>query len=202
MVAEVQRFAPGAFYWETFSEEIKTDLCCAGWHDDDSVALIDPVPLSMKALHDVCGRASNAGVLLTNANHERGAAWYHEKLMLPIYAHVSLKAELDKKVTSYFEDGETLLNCLRAIHLPGSSPTETAFYTEKNGGIVFIGDALVNLPSMGGFTFLPDKYSKDPQQSRESLRKLLNLEFQMMTFAHGQPITRDGRARLAALLEH
>ncbi len=199
-IAEVQKFAPGAFYWETFSVEIKTDLSCAGLRDEEEAVLIDPVSLTMNALNTVVGRADRAAVLLTNGNHERGSSWYHTRLHLEVWAHRDAAPELNQKPVRTFGDGDVLTAGLRAIHIPGAAAGETAFYTPKNGGIVFMGDALVNMEALGGLAFLPDKYCKDPQQSRQSLRKLLDLDFAMMTFAHGKPIVENAKARVAKLL--
>lgn len=199
-VAEVHRLVQGAFYWETFSEEIKTDLSCAGWRDTEEAVLIDPVPLTMNALDWVVARADRVAVLLTNGNHERGAAWFHQRFHLPVWAHKDAAPELKKIKVQTFADGDTLMAGVRAIHIPGAAAGETAFYTEKHGGIVFMGDALVNMESLGGLSFLPDKYCKDPAQSRQSLQKLLALEFEMMTFAHGKPIVKGAKEQVAKLL--
>jgi glyoxylase-like metal-dependent hydrolase (beta-lactamase superfamily II) len=199
-IAEVQRFAPGAYYWETYSPEIKTDLSCAGWRDEEEAVLIDPMPLTMNALDIVVARVGRAAVLLTNGNHARGSSWYHQRLHLEVWAHRDAVPELKQEKVRTFADGDMLMAGLRAIHLPGSAAGETGFYTPENGGIVFMGDALVNMESLGGLAFLPDKYSKDPQQSRQSLRKLLDLNFEMMTFAHGKPIVRGAKEQVAKLL--
>lgn len=199
-VAEVHRFAPGAFYWETYSEEIKADLSCAGWRDEEEAVLIDPVPMTMNALDWVVARADRAVVLLTNGNHERGSSWFHQRFHLPVWAHGDAVPELKHKKVRVFSDGDTLPAGVKAICIPGSAPGETAFYTPKHGGIVFMGDALVNMESLGGLTFLPDKYCKDPELSRKSLRRLLDLDFEMMTFAHGKPIVRGAKERVAKLL--
>lgn len=199
-VAEVHRFAPGAFYWETFAEEIKSDLSSAGWRDAEEAVLIDPVPLTMNALDWVVARADRVSVLLTNGNHERGALWFHQRFHLPIWAHKDAAAEFKKMKVQVFADGDTLTAGVRAIHVPGAAPGETAFYTAKHGGIVFMGDALVNMESLGGLAFLPDKYCKDPAQSRQSLRKLLELDFEMMTFGHGKPIVKGAKQQVAKLL--
>ncbi|MCX7827108.1 MAG: hypothetical protein N2689_16380 [Verrucomicrobiae bacterium] len=196
---EAQTFAPGAFYWETFSREIMTDLSCAAWRDAGEVVFIDPVPLAKQPLAEVTGDAQAAAVLLTNANHERAAAWFRDALKAKVLAHRAAEPDLELKADGFFDDGALLPAGLRAIHLPGATASETAFYTPKHGGIVFVGDALVNLAD-SGFDFLPDKYSKDSEQSRQSLRKLLAFEFQIMTFAHGHPIVRDAKTRLAGLL--
>lgn len=200
-VTEVEQFAPESFYWEQFSDELKTMLSSAACREEPEVVLIDPLPLTMSAMNKLVGHASRAFSLLTNANHERAALSLLENMRIPVWAHKAAESDLEMKANNYFEDGEKLPAGLVAIYLPGSSPSETAFYTPKNGGMVFVGDALVNLDPEKGMAFLPDKYSIDPKQSRQSLRKLLNLDFEMMTFAHGQPIVRDAKKRLAALLD-
>ena len=200
-VTEVERFAPESFYWEQFSDELKTTLSSAAFREEPEVVLVDPLPLAMSAMNKLIGHASRAFSLLTNANHCRAALSLRENMRVPIWAHAAAKADQEMDANDYFEDGDKLPTGLIVIHLPGSSPSESAFYTPKNGGIVFVGDALVNLDPEKGMDFLPDKYSMDPKQSRESLRKLLKLDFKMMTFAHGQPIVRDAKERLAALLD-
>ena len=60
-------------------------------------------------------------------------------------------------------------------------------------------DALINLPSHP-FVVLPDKYCDDPKRLRRSLAVLLERPFTTLAFAHGQPLTVNPRARLAALL--
>lgn len=198
---EVQRFAPETFYWEQHAEELKTTLSSAAYREEPEIVLIDPVPLSMSALNKIVGHSSRAFILLTSANHERAAGALRENMRIPIWAHKATKPDLEVHADDFFEDGEKLPGGLTAIHLPGCTPGESAFYTPKNNGMVFMGDALVNLDPEHGLTFLPDKYSQNPKQSRESLRKLLKLEFEIMTFAHGQPIVRDARKRLTALLD-
>lgn len=198
---EIHRFAAESFYWEKFSDELKTTLSSSAFRGELEVVLIDPVPLTMSAMNKIVGPASRAFILLSSANHERAALSLRENMRIPIWAHEAAKADMEIDANDYFKDGDELPGGLVAVHVPGATPGETAFYTPKNGGIVAVGDALVNLDPEKGMEFLPEKYSKDPAQSRQSLRKLLKLEFEMMTFAHGQPIVRDAKKRLAALLD-
>ena len=200
-VTDVQRFAPESFYWELYVSELKATLSSAAYREEPEVVLIDPVALTMSAMNKIVGHSSRAFVLLTGANHERAAGALRENMRIPIWAHRAAKPDLQVHADDFFEDGEQLPTGLTAIHLPGSTPGETAFYTPKNGGMVFMGDALVNTDPECGLAFLPDNYSQNPKQSRESLRKLLKLNFEIMTFAHGQPIVRDAKKRLTALLE-
>jgi hypothetical protein len=62
-----------------------------------------------------------------------------------------------------------------------------------------MGDAIVNFGS-AEFTLLPEKYCLDQKQGRQSLKKLLGVEFQAMTFAHGLPVVSGAKERLEGLL--
>jgi len=85
-----------------------------------------------------------------------------------------------------------------AVHsLEGAGPGEIALLG-KSGGLHF-GDAVIHLPEHG-FSLLPEKYCTDARQMRESLRKLLRLDFTLLTFAHGLPIVTRARDQLAQLL--
>ena len=86
---------------------------------------------------------------------------------------------------------------LKVIHLPGSCPSECAFYSEANGGMVLAGDVVVN--GKDGLAFLPENYCDDARQSRESARKLLRLQFDTLTVAHGNPIHPKASAQFAKL---
>ena len=88
---------------------------------------------------------------------------------------------------------------IAAIPIPGATPGETAFYFRPAGALV-IGDAVINVDPQKGLELLPDKYCADPAQNRASLRMLLDLDFNILTFAHGLPVTTRAREKWAALL--
>ena len=75
-----------------------------------------------------------------------------------------------------------------------------AIHSKVAGGVVVIGDALINFDPYG-FTFLPDKYCTNSKLMRRSLAKLLDYCFERMLFAHGTPIQSNARQRLEALLK-
>ena len=64
-----------------------------------------------------------------------------------------------------------------------------------------LGDAVINLDSEKGLELLPDKYCDDPRENRRSLEKLLALDFHILTFAHGLPVTQRAKEKLRALLQ-
>ena len=59
---------------------------------------------------------------------------------------------------------------------------------------------MLNLDSEKGLELLPDKYCQDARQLRDSLRRLLDLDFHTLTVAHGLPVTQHARKKLSDLL--
>ena len=114
-----------------------------------------------------------------------------------IHVHRDAVPGIEIRPDEFFCDGAVLPGGLTAVHLPGTCPSETAFHTAVRGGIVLLGDALMNTSQ--GLIFLPDDYCKDPRQNRESVRRLRGLAFETLTFAHGNPIVQAAKAKVQAL---
>ena len=75
-----------------------------------------------------------------------------------------------------------------------------AYYAKTSGGIVLMGDTLVNQGGKG-LTLLPDAYIEDKKQMLKSLQKLLELDFKIATFAHGDPIVQDAKKAIARFVK-
>jgi glyoxylase-like metal-dependent hydrolase (beta-lactamase superfamily II) len=88
---------------------------------------------------------------------------------------------------------------LRFIRIEGAAEGEFALYHPDDAGTLIVGDALINFDPHG-FTLLPRKYCTDQKQMIQSLRKLLDLDFARIFFAHGNPIMIRARERLESLL--
>lgn len=89
-------------------------------------------------------------------------------------------------------DGETLpiADGLKAIHIPGHSAGQLAFFWAKHGGVMFVADACKNLMGLGwslGY--------EDFEEGKRSLKKLAQLEFQIACFGHGKSISRQASGR-------
>jgi glyoxylase-like metal-dependent hydrolase (beta-lactamase superfamily II) len=79
-------------------------------------------------------------------------------------------------------DGELLAigGGLRAYHTPGHSPGHLALLLERDGGLLFAGDACSNMPSLG----LSIVYD-DLAAGRRSLARLATLDYAAICFGHG-----------------
>lgn len=197
-VDEIQRVNERLVFWQGYEPAVKVDLSSHAWLTAQGWVLIDPIPLRDEALAELRGGEKVAAIVLTNGNHERAAADYQKKTGARIFAHEGARGALSDGDVQWIKDTEEVCG-LAAIHLPGFAAGEIALHAPEGGGIVMMGDALVNLESTG-FALLPDKYCDDPKLARESAQKLLQFSFELMTFAHGLPIIAGAKRRLKQLL--
>jgi glyoxylase-like metal-dependent hydrolase (beta-lactamase superfamily II) len=200
-VDEIQRVNDRLVFWQGYEPAAKVDLSSHACLTAQGWVLVDPIPLRDEVLAEFCGREKVAAIVLTNANHKRAAADYQKKTGARIFAHEGARGEFpagDVQWIKWIKDAEQVCG-LEAIHLPGFVAGEIALHSPEDGGIMLMGDALVNLESTG-FALLPDKYCDNPKAARESAQKLLQFSFELMTFAHGLPIIAGAKRRLKQLL--
>jgi hypothetical protein len=124
------------------------------------------------------------GIITTNENHDRSANEFAGQFHVPVYSTAS----------SSFPNG------LTAVKIEGAAPGEIAVHSEIAGGVMVMGDALINFDPYG-FAFLPSKYCTNQKLMRRALARLLEYPFEKMLFAHGTPIQSGARQRLEALLK-
>jgi glyoxylase-like metal-dependent hydrolase (beta-lactamase superfamily II) len=186
--------------WSSFHPQWKIDFDSYALRTPDGVVFIDPTKPAAPVLKKLENLGEPIAILLTNAHHDRDADWFRKTYQIQIYAHEKARPNCDTKLDVLVLDGEKLPGGLRAIYMPGSSDSETAYY-HKAGGIVFTGDTLLNLPDKG-LSLLPDPYIEDRKQALQSLRKLLELNFKIITFAHGDPIVENAKRHIASFLKH
>jgi hypothetical protein len=92
-----------------------------------------------------------------------------------------------------------LLYGLSPIPIAGTNAGETVFHSQEMGLLIF-GDSVLNVSPEKGLMLLPDKYCADPAEMKASLKKLHDLEFHSMAFAHGSPILGRAKDQLKSLL--
>lgn len=192
-VPEYQQVTGDLFVWHGFNSDCKTDCSSTAVQTSEGFVFIDPVRLEEQAVESMIGHDKIAAVLLTSGNHWRGTSYEKQRLDIPVYAPEG--ARVDVQADHWVKDGEVLFGKIKAIGLPGGGPGETAYLIP---GTLILGDALVNLDSLA---ILPDKYCENPRVLRQSLKALPALNFDIVCFAHGQPIVDgSGKAAIQAIL--
>jgi glyoxylase-like metal-dependent hydrolase (beta-lactamase superfamily II) len=197
--AEFQMVNDAVCVWSVYEPSVKCEIGCTALKAGSGWVVIDPVPLSQAAWEELLAAAPLRAILLTNGNHVRDAANLRKRHKVPVVTAPDTRrdiTELHPEVTLL--PGE-LLYGIQALPIPGATPGETAFYSST--GVMVLGDAVINIATDRDLELLPDKYCTDAKQNRESLRKLLAFDFNILTMAHGVPLTTHAKVKLAALLD-
>jgi glyoxylase-like metal-dependent hydrolase (beta-lactamase superfamily II) len=195
--AEIQIVSPDVLFWSAYAPEVKADLSACAVRGSAGWVVVDPIALIDDAWEELLGLAKPLAIVLTNGNHARAAEDFRERLGIPVLAHPEAKADLGIEVDEDLSEAAAVAGDLQVIELPGAGAGEIALFAPDRS--LHLGDALIN-PESPGFTFLPDKYCRDPKKLRESLRRLLPLRFSLATFAHGLPIVSGASQKVSRLL--
>jgi hypothetical protein len=196
---EFTELTPDLWIWHSYDPSVKAELFATAFAANAGIYLVDPISLPEPEFRKLEETGPIHGIIITNANHQRAAHDYSDRLSAPVYVHPNVFDEIN---ASNKLDALTLHSYgnLEIIEIEGAVAGEIAIHLPVDGGTLIIGDALINFEPYG-FTFLPRKYCLDQKQMRRSLRKLVSLAFKRMIFAHGTPIVSGASGCLRQLLE-
>ena len=104
-------------------------------------------------------------------------------------------AQLTLKVDRALQDGDVLAFAggLQVIHAPGHTPGHIALFA-KERRTLFAGDALMNV---GGLRLPLSMTSHDMEQAKRSVRRLVELNFDIALPGHGAPILGRANEKIA-----
>ncbi|HLK80697.1 MAG TPA: MBL fold metallo-hydrolase [Xanthobacteraceae bacterium] len=160
---------------------------------------IDPVEANGADLDEIV-RARPARVLLTNRNHVRAANHVRELTGARVAIHPadatyarSQGATIDAELAAAGRVGP-----LSVVAVPGKSPGEVAFHWPERRMLI-VGDAIVGNPP-GRCSLLREQVMDDPALLRQSVRRLLELDFDTLLVGDGLSIMSGARERLRELV--
>ncbi len=194
---EFQRIGPRIAFWQAYEPAVKCDLSSCAILTGGGWVFVDPILLAKPALAELLVGGAPAAIVLTNSNHARAAARYRELFSIPVLASGEAVPELEVSVDRVVCAGDLVFEELTVVSVPGAGPGEIALHFGSE--LLVMGDALINIEPEG-LRFLPEKYCADAKALRHSVLKLLALDFERMTFAHGLPIGAQARQKLQTLL--
>jgi glyoxylase-like metal-dependent hydrolase (beta-lactamase superfamily II) len=195
-VAEtLEEVVPGIWRWHVLDERIGSESDAHAVSDQTGTVLIDPLPLRDEALKRL---EPIVAICLTAACHQRSAWRYRRAFSVKVYAPADCRA-MDEESDGRYRAGDMLPGGLKAIHTPGPEQTHYAFWRERSPAVLFCAD-LIMREDGGDLAFIPAEYHEDPEATRESVRRLLDLPFEVLCMDHGAPITADPHAALRKLL--
>lgn len=84
-------------------------------------------------------------------------------------------------------DGPFSVPGFTALHTPGHTEGHVSYLLERDGGVLFAGDAVAG--GTHGPHRTPRLMTVDAERAEASLHRLAGLDFAVATFGHGQPVT-------------
>ncbi len=160
---------------------------------------IDPVPPGDADLAEIV-RLGVTSILLTNRNHSRAANTVRDRTGAKTLIHPDDAAHARKQGAEIDGDlnvGEKV-GPLTIVAVPGKSPGEVALHWPERS-LLILGDAVIGNPP-GHCALLREKVMDDPAGLRQSVRKLLDLEFDTLLVGDGASILHDAKLRLKELV--
>jgi glyoxylase-like metal-dependent hydrolase (beta-lactamase superfamily II) len=196
----MNEIVPNIFTWAWFSEPHGYNFNGYLVRHPEGNLCIDPVLPSDESLADIA-QMGVARILLTNRNHSRASNVVRARTGARTLIHLddatharSQGAEIDGQLNV----GEKI-GPLTIVADPGKSPGEIALHWPERG-VLIVGDAVIGNPP-GHCGLLRDKVMDDPARLRQSVRKLLELEFDALLVGDGVSILQGAKSRLKELVD-
>jgi glyoxylase-like metal-dependent hydrolase (beta-lactamase superfamily II) len=197
----ISQVSPHLYHWSSYHPAWKVTFDSFALVSPDAIILVDPIQPDVAVLDRIHSLGPVGHIFLTNAHHDRAAGWFRTQWGIAIHAHQEAQPACETSVDFPFDDHAVLPGGVTAIPLHGSAPGSVALFSESDGGILLVGDAILHDPAKG-LELLPDKYCLDPARARQSLLQLLHLNFAIMGFAHGTPLGTDAKNQIASFFRY
>ncbi len=192
---------PGIFHWRVCHPDIQIEV------DSYYISALEPAFLvdSLEPLEGIDWFREHPApkhIYLTNRLHDRHCQMFIDAFVATVWCHEAGLHEFadgSLKVTAY-KHGDELPSGVRALEVGVLCPEETALLIPTAGGVLSIGDAIINEDGAPGF--VPDSLiGDDPPAIKRGIKAALlriceQEVFDHLLFAHGDPIIGGGRAGL------
>jgi hypothetical protein len=188
---------PGVLHWKARHPNIGADV--SSYLLTDSRTALDPM-LPGGAGPDWIGHDVER-IVLTVRHHRRSAP----DLGVPIFVHRSGLHEFDGSGLGVrgYDAGDELAPGVRVLPFGRICPDDAVLHIDRGPGVLAFGDGIINY---GGIGHPPDQYiGDDPEAIKadivEGLVPLLDEDFDVLLFAHGEPVAAGGKAMLRDFVE-
>jgi hypothetical protein len=194
----IREVVPGIHHWTRIHP--RTRMVSSSYYVEPAGVLIDPL-VPREGLGWFAGRRHPEQVVMTIRHHLRDSERFAEAFGCELRCHAAGLHEFSGgPQVEPFAFGDELAPGVVALEVGAISPEETALHIDYGDGALAFGDGLVR-PGGGSLRFVPDVLiGDDPGRVKRELvaafDRLVDLEFDTLLFAHGEPLAGGGKAAL------
>jgi hypothetical protein len=198
----VNEITPGLWHWTARHDHINAEV--SSYYLEAERVLIDPmIPPAGIGWFEEHGAPQH--LLLSNRHHDRHAWRLRDAFGCSVHCIRNGVYELEGRgPVAPFEFGSELPGGVVAHEVDAICPDETALYVSAHRALA-CADGVVRLRGSSELAFVPDFLMDDPQDTKQGLRNaytgLLELEFDTLLLAHGEPIVGDGKEALRQFVD-
>ena len=194
--------APGLWHWTARRGSIGADV--SSYYLERERIQIDPM-IPPDGLEWFEQHGAPEHTILTNRHHDRDAWRLHEAFGSTVHCIRNGLYELeDRGPVEAFEFGDELPGGIHVHEVGAICPDETALYIPRHGALA-CADGVVRWRGDDELQFVPDFLMDEPEQTkrrlRDAYRGLLELDFDLLLLAHGDPVARDAHGALRAFVD-
>jgi glyoxylase-like metal-dependent hydrolase (beta-lactamase superfamily II) len=196
----VQELVPGLFHWYATHPGHGGQVSCH--YAAGSGTVFDPL-LPDEGIEWFDEHPAQR-IVLSTRHHLRHSEQIAARCGCPILAHREGLHEFEGgPAVEGFDFGDRLADDVRALRMDAISPDDTVLHIEAGDGALLFADSLVNQDGIG---FVSDRLIGDnpeavKEQARERAADLLDEDFDILLFAHGDPIVGGGMQALRNFLD-
>lgn len=185
---------PGLWHWRISNSAIGGAISSShAVEAGDGCVLVDPVRLEPMTL------PPPLAIVLTATTHQRSAWRYRDELEIEVWLPEDARVG-DEEPDLRYAEGDVLPGGLLAFRTPGPEQAHYSFLLERDPGVLFCSDLLLN-DGDRDLAFVPPEFHEDPAETRRSVEKLLDLPFSILCLDHGVPIVDDPKSAIRDLLD-
>jgi hypothetical protein len=197
----MREIAPGLWHWTARHERTHGEV--SSYYLLAERVVIDPM-LPAEGLEWFALHGAPADVLLTNRHHDRHAWRLREAFGCSVHCVRAGVHELaGRGPVEPFDFGDELPGAVTAHEVDAICPDETALHIPAHRALA-CADGVVRSPGHDELAFVPDGLMDEPERTKAGLRsayrRLLELDFELLLLAHGDPLTSGGKRALRAFV--
>jgi hypothetical protein len=196
-LTQIAEILPGVLHWK--APHPKARFIVHSYYIEDAATVLDPTAPD-EVLDALRSRRRPERVVLTNRHHYRQSDRVADEFDCPVLCREPGLHEFEEGPTvEAYAYGAQLAPGITAHEVGSICPDDAALHIDSGPGMLAFADGVVR--PKGELGFVPDFLMDDPERTKRgivaSVQRLLELEFDGATFAHGEPLAAGAKRALS-----